>query len=298
MKTCSQLVGAKARPRISTREYSSRSWMSACIRWAPSTAKPMNSLACALELGSIALVQQLQVADDHAQRLEEVVGSDIRELLQFGIRALQIRAGAPQLLLRPGALDEQAELSADPGQDLEHRLVRRFDIAAVELHNAEQFLAQPDGKSQGAAQAGLDGRRQARKARVQVTSAIHTGAPAAQTRPGSPVPFANTDFRLASANSPRLLPGQCQNSRQRIVSPAGSSIHSPAPCQPSRSQMPLSNSGAALARSAEFARTRVASCWMARRCSLRTRCTSARYSSVAFHQIRPAKKNRGHCEHR
>ena len=95
-------VGAIGLLRRPTREYSSRSRISRSIRTPPSRAKPMNSLRVLVELVAIAPLEQRQVAVDHAQRLAQVVGCDIGELLQFRVGSLEFFRLPGHALMRLG----------------------------------------------------------------------------------------------------------------------------------------------------------------------------------------------------
>ena len=95
------VCGCSIRP---TRENASRSLMRSCMRCAPSTAKPMYWSARASSSPAVALLEQLAERRDLAQRLLQVVGGDVRELLELLV-------GAPQVGLR-GL--QRGELGHDP----------------------------------------------------------------------------------------------------------------------------------------------------------------------------------------
>ena len=65
------------------REYSSRSWINAFIRRTPSTIKLINASASSSILAGVSALQKRRVAGDHPQRFLQIVGRNIRELLQI-----------------------------------------------------------------------------------------------------------------------------------------------------------------------------------------------------------------------
>ena len=80
---------AAARSMRPTRENASRSLIRSCMRFAPSTAKPMYWSARSSSWPRVAALEQLAEARDLAQRLLEVVRGDVGELLELGVGALQ-----------------------------------------------------------------------------------------------------------------------------------------------------------------------------------------------------------------
>ena len=67
-----------------------RSEMRLCMRLAPSTAKPMYWSARSSSWPVVAALQQLAEAGDLAQRLLQVVGGDVGELLELRVGALEV----------------------------------------------------------------------------------------------------------------------------------------------------------------------------------------------------------------
>ena len=90
-------------PSGPTRENASRSLMRICMRLAPSTAKWMYCSPRSSSWPAVAALEHLAEARDLAQRLLQVVRGDVGELLELGVRALEVGGLGAQLLLRlPG----------------------------------------------------------------------------------------------------------------------------------------------------------------------------------------------------
>jgi hypothetical protein len=88
----------------------------------------------AVELAAVAAREELDVAPDHPQRLLQVVGGDVGELLEVGVRPLELLPGALPLADLAGTLlDPLLELETSaleilvPLLDLREHLVDRVD---------------------------------------------------------------------------------------------------------------------------------------------------------------------------
>ena len=102
----SRSTGRAASPSRPTRENASRSLISCCIRLAPSTANSMYWSARVVELAAVAALQELQKLRHLAQRLLQVVGGDVGELLQLGVGAAQIERLLVEehMVVQPGSV--------------------------------------------------------------------------------------------------------------------------------------------------------------------------------------------------
>ena len=91
------------------RENASRSLISRCIRWAPSTANPMYWSARSSSWPRVPALQQLAEAGHLAQRLLQVVRGDVGELLEVAVGPGQLLGLGLELVVHP--LDLGARLA-------------------------------------------------------------------------------------------------------------------------------------------------------------------------------------------
>ena len=103
--------GLERAPAAADARELSRSLISCCIRLAPSTANSMY-VGALVELPLVAPCEHLGEARHHAQRLLQVVRGDVGELLELGVRALQVGRLAGQRRLR---LAQGGDLGDDAG---------------------------------------------------------------------------------------------------------------------------------------------------------------------------------------
>ena len=99
-------------------------------------------VAALVELALVALLEHLAEARDLAQRLLQVVRRDVRELLELGVRALELLRLADQVLLRALELGDLADDApahgVDVGAEVDHLagaagLQRAAEAAARDL---------------------------------------------------------------------------------------------------------------------------------------------------------------------
>ena len=172
------------------------------------------------------------------------MAGDVGELLEVGVRALELRGADLQLGRRRGqlglgllALDEPAQLrpivpirsmSAGSGSWICALKKSTAPTISPPLSSGSPMppcsplwaAAPPRGKL-GSAPA----------------SRIHTGSPLAHTRPGRPSPRSSAISMVARRKASTWAPASYHAARQRTCRPSGSGVHRPPTCQPMLSAM-------------------------------------------------------------
>src|SRR5216117_694183 len=109
--------------------------------------------------------------------------------------------GLAQLVFQLFAGNELANLAAQRGEHCQQLVIRRVNLRAEKLDDAQGLLPQLHWNGEALNKPIWFARRFLRRLGSPATSAIHSGRPASQTRPTQPSPAGKTVSRLRVANS-------------------------------------------------------------------------------------------------